>query len=66
MKNKIIIKDASEIVTCSGFEAKKGKEMQDIAVIYDGAIVETFKQGEADENTIGLLMAGGKRNEQSS
>ncbi|MBB6632027.1 imidazolonepropionase [Clostridium algidicarnis] len=39
MKNKIIIKDASEIVTCSGFEAKKGKEMQDIAVIYDGAII---------------------------
>jgi simple sugar transport system ATP-binding protein len=37
-----------------------------IAVIYDGAIVETFKQGEVDENTIGLLMAGGKQNEQSS
>lgn len=33
-----------------------------IAVIYNGSIVETFKQGEVDENTIGLLMAGGKRN----
>ncbi|MEQ8197542.1 MAG: ABC transporter ATP-binding protein [Clostridiaceae bacterium] len=37
-----------------------------IAVIYDGTIVETFKQGEVDENTIGLLMAGGKQNENSS
>ena len=25
-------------------------------------IVDTFKQGEVDENTIGLLMAGGKQN----
>lgn len=30
-----------------------------IAVIYDGKIVSTFKQGEKDENEIGLLMAGG-------
>jgi len=37
-----------------------------IAVIYSGTIVDTFKQGEVDENTIGLLMAGGKRNENSS
>ena len=33
-----------------------------LAVIYDGSIVDTFKQGEVDENTIGLLMAGGKQN----
>lgn len=32
-----------------------------IAVIYDGQIVDTFMQDEADENTIGLLMAGGQR-----
>ena len=32
-----------------------------IAVIYDGAIVDTFAAAEADENEIGLLMAGGKR-----
>ena len=37
-----------------------------IAVIYDGTIVDTFKQGEVDENTIGLLMAGGKQNENNS
>ena len=30
-----------------------------IAVIYDGAIVNTFKQGSVGENTVGLLMAGG-------
>ena len=34
-----------------------------INVIYDGAISGTFTQEEADENQIGLLMAGGKRNE---
>lgn len=32
-----------------------------IAVIYAGSIVDTFAQGEADENTLGLLMAGGKK-----
>ncbi|MDY5913469.1 MAG: ABC transporter ATP-binding protein [Inconstantimicrobium porci] len=37
-----------------------------IAVIYDGNIVDTFKQGEVDENTVGLLMAGGKKNEKVS
>ena len=31
-----------------------------IDVIYDGAIVGSFKQGEVDENRIGLLMAGGE------
>lgn len=30
-----------------------------ICVIYNGQIVAEFKQGEVDENTIGLLMAGG-------
>ena len=30
-----------------------------IGVIYDGAIRCTFKQGEVDEKTIGLIMAGG-------
>ena len=34
-----------------------------IDVIYAGTIVSSFKQGEVDENTIGLLMAGGKVNE---
>ena len=33
-----------------------------IAVIYDGKIVGSFKQGTVDENTIGLYMAGGTEN----
>lgn len=34
-----------------------------LAVIYDGSIVNTFKHGEIDEKTIGLLMAGGRIHE---
>ena len=34
-----------------------------IDVIYAGTIVDSFQQGEVDEKTIGLLMAGGKLNE---
>jgi general nucleoside transport system ATP-binding protein len=37
-----------------------------IDVIYDGTIVNSFKQGEVDEKTIGLLMAGGKQHENDS
>ena len=32
-----------------------------IGVIYDGKIVDSFEQGNVDENTIGLLMAGGAK-----
>jgi imidazolonepropionase len=35
----IIIKNASELVTCSGFKAKKGKEMSDLHLINNGAVV---------------------------
>lgn len=38
MKN-IIIKNASQIVTCSGFSAKFGREMSDLKVIEQGDIV---------------------------
>ncbi len=31
-----------------------------IGVIYNGRITGTFKQGEVDENRLGLLMAGGE------
>lgn len=37
--NRFIIKNASELVTSSGFKAKKGSEMMDIGLIKDGAIV---------------------------
>ncbi len=37
--NRKIILNTSEVVTCSGFEAKYGSEMSDIGVIKNGAIV---------------------------
>jgi len=39
MNGNLIIKNAAELVTCSGFEAKKGKEMADLHIIPDGAVV---------------------------
>jgi len=39
MNNKILIKNASELVTCSGFKPKHGSEMSDLHVINDGALI---------------------------
>ena len=39
MHGNIIIKNASELVTCSGFEAKQGREMSDLHIIEDGAVI---------------------------
>lgn len=38
-KGNIIIKDASQIVTCSGFEGKFGKDMNNVSVIENTSIV---------------------------
>ncbi|MCG4580792.1 imidazolonepropionase [Clostridium cochlearium] len=38
-KGNVIIKNASQIVTCSGFEGKFGKDMSNINVIENGTIV---------------------------
>jgi len=66
-KTLIRERDKGKAVLLISFELDEVMNVSDtIAVIYDGAIVDTFKQGEVDENTIGLLMAGGKRNEHSS
>lgn len=35
---KLVIRNASQLVTCPGFTAKKGKEMSELGVIEDGAI----------------------------
>ncbi len=35
----IIIKNAAELVTCSGFRAKKGQEMSDLGIIPSGCLV---------------------------
>ena len=37
--DKLLIRNASQVVTCSGFQAKKGAEMSDLHVIEDGAVV---------------------------
>jgi len=39
MENNLIIKNAAELVTCSGFAAKTGSEMSDLKIIPDGAVV---------------------------
>jgi len=39
MNNRILIKNASEIVTCSGFKAKHGKDMNELYVINNGAVI---------------------------
>ena len=39
MNGNLIVKNASELVTCSGFTAKKGAEMSDLKIIPDGAVV---------------------------
>jgi len=55
MNGNLIIKNASELVTCSGYKAKKGEEMSDLKIISDGAVV--VKEGiiEAVGTTLEIL-----------
>ena len=46
MNGNLIVKNASELVTCSGVSAKKGAEMSELHIIPDGAVV--IKQGNID------------------
>lgn len=39
--DKLLIRNAAQVVTCSGFKAKKGKEMSDLHIIEDGAVAST-------------------------
>ncbi|MGA8178843.1 MAG: imidazolonepropionase, partial [Desulfobacterales bacterium] len=39
MHGNVIIKNAAQLVTCSGFKAKQGKEMSDLNIIKNGALV---------------------------
>lgn len=52
--NNIIVKNAAQVVTCSGFEGKRGKDMSDLHVIDNGTVIVTdgqishvLKQGES-------------------
>ena len=38
-KGNILIKNASEVITCSGFKSKAGREMSDLKIILSGAVV---------------------------
>lgn len=59
-KTLIRERDKGRAILLISFELDEVMNLSDtIAVIYDGQIVKTFKQGTVDENTIGLLMAGG-------
>jgi len=44
MDGNLIIKNASELVTCSGFAAKRGRAMSELGIIADGAVV--IEQGQ--------------------
>lgn len=62
-KTLISERDKGKAILLISYELDEVMNLSDtLAVIYDGAIVDTFKQGTIDENTIGLLMAGGKVN----
>jgi imidazolonepropionase len=37
--DRLIIKHAAELITCSGFAAKKGNEMSELHIIRDGAVI---------------------------
>ncbi len=57
-------RDAGKAVLLISLELDEVMNVADtIDVIYAGTIVDSFKQGEADEKTVGLLMAGGKKDE---
>ena len=76
MNGNLIIKNAAELVTCSGFAAKKGKDMADLLVIEDGAVIireglieavgatgdieEQFKKTGADLSDFDMIDARGK------
>ena len=37
--DKLLIRNASQVITCSGFAAKRGAEMSNLHIIDDGAVV---------------------------
>ncbi len=43
MNGNLIVKNAAELVTCSGFAAKRGQEMADLKIVNDGGVI--IKEG---------------------
>ena len=76
MNGNLIIKNAAELVTCSGFAAKKGPEMADLKIIKNGAVLITngiieavgqsmdiekqLKKGDVDQSEFDTIDARGK------
>ena len=71
MKNDLLIKNCSQLVTCSGSKAKRGKEMTDLHIIENGAVyiqnetiqmVGTTEQvlNQAGHTDCSIIDAGGK------
>lgn len=63
--HKVLIeqRDKGKAILLISLELDEVLSLSDtIAVIYNGEILGTFAQNDADENTLGLLMAGGKNN----
>lgn len=60
-KTLIRERDKGKAILLISYELDEVMNVSDrIAVIYDGRIDNIFTQGEVDEKTLGLLMAGGK------
>lgn len=63
-KTLIELRDRNKAILLISLELDEIMALSDtISVLYDGTINGTFKQGEVNEDIIGLLMAGGQENE---
>jgi imidazolonepropionase len=76
MNGNMIIENAAQLVTCSGFSAKKGKEMAELKIIEDGAVIikdgvieavgqsgdieKEFKKSNADQSEFDVIDARDK------
>ena len=54
-------RDLGKAILLISYELDEVMSVSDtLAIIYDGSIVDTFKQGSINEQQVGLLMAGGQ------
>ncbi|MGD8942083.1 MAG: imidazolonepropionase [Desulfobacterales bacterium] len=76
MNGNLIIKNAAEVVTCSGFAAKKGPEMADLKIIKNGSVLikngiieavgksrdieKQIKKDDVDQSDFDIIDARGK------
>ncbi len=66
-KTLVRLRDEGKAILLISLELDEVMDVSDtISVIYDGSITGIFNQKEADEQKIGLLMAGGKENDENA